>query len=51
MQIIDEADRMIDNMHQDWLQQVIEAMYRAEKGSGPAGLFRRVQPIPSTTAR
>ncbi|KAK9391407.1 ATP-dependent RNA helicase DDX51 [Crotalus adamanteus] len=49
--IIDEADRMIDNMHQDWLQQVIEAMYRAEKGSGPAGLFRRVQPIPSTAAR
>ncbi|KAM3826045.1 ATP-dependent RNA helicase DDX51 isoform 1-T1 [Vipera latastei] len=49
--IIDEADRMIDNMHQDWLQQVIEAMHRAERGSGPAGLFRRVQPIPSTAAR
>ncbi|XP_063171408.1 ATP-dependent RNA helicase DDX51 isoform X1 [Candoia aspera] len=49
--IIDEADRMIDNMHQDWLQQVVEAVYRAEEGVGPSRLFRRVQLNPSTAAR
>uniref|UniRef100_A0A8C6YF52 ATP-dependent RNA helicase n=1 Tax=Naja naja TaxID=35670 RepID=A0A8C6YF52_NAJNA len=49
--IIDEADRMIDNMHQDWLQQVVEAVHRPEAGSGPSGLFRRVQPSPCTAAR
>ncbi|ETE65975.1 ATP-dependent RNA helicase DDX51, partial [Ophiophagus hannah] len=49
--IIDEADRMIDNMHQDWLQQVVEAVHRPEGGSGPGGLFRRVQPSPCTAAR
>ncbi|XP_026538662.1 ATP-dependent RNA helicase DDX51 [Notechis scutatus] len=49
--IMDEADRMIDNMHQDWLQQVVEAVHRPERGSGPGGLFRRVQPSPCTAAR
>ncbi|XP_013921862.1 PREDICTED: ATP-dependent RNA helicase DDX51 [Thamnophis sirtalis] len=49
--IIDEADRMIDNMHQDWLQQVVEAVHRTEGGSDPGGLFRRVQPNPCTAAR
>ncbi|XP_070807184.1 ATP-dependent RNA helicase DDX51 [Pituophis catenifer annectens] len=49
--IIDEADRMIDNMHQDWLQQVVEAVHRAEGGSGPGRLFKRMQPNPSTAAR
>lgn len=39
MQVIDEADRMIDGMHQGWLQQVVEAVSRAEEGVGPGGLF------------
>ncbi|XP_070618598.1 ATP-dependent RNA helicase DDX51 [Erythrolamprus reginae] len=49
--IIDEADRMIDNMHQDWLQQAVEAVHRAEGDFGSSGLFRRVQPNPCTAAR
>ncbi|XP_053135042.1 ATP-dependent RNA helicase DDX51 [Hemicordylus capensis] len=49
--IIDEADRMIDSMQQDWLRQVVKAVYRAEEGSGPAGLFRRAGQGPLTAAR
>uniref|UniRef100_A0A8C8IDU8 ATP-dependent RNA helicase n=1 Tax=Oncorhynchus tshawytscha TaxID=74940 RepID=A0A8C8IDU8_ONCTS len=33
IQIIDEADRMIDSMHQSWLSQVTKAVYRSKRGS------------------
>ncbi|KAF7649916.1 hypothetical protein LDENG_00133790 [Lucifuga dentata] len=48
--IIDEADRMIDSMHQSWLSQVTKAVYRT--GSGPEGvsIFRRTEPRYITAA-
>nr|XP_028566099.1 ATP-dependent RNA helicase DDX51 isoform X2 [Podarcis muralis] len=50
--IIDEADRMIDNMHQDWLRQVVAAAHSAvEEGSAPPQLFRRAEQGPLTAAR
>ncbi|XP_066465915.1 ATP-dependent RNA helicase DDX51 [Tiliqua scincoides] len=50
--IIDEADRMIDGMHQDWLAQVVRAVHRAEEeDSGLARLFRRTEQGPLTAAR
>ncbi|KAJ6659160.1 hypothetical protein lerEdw1_019463 [Lerista edwardsae] len=50
--IIDEADRMIDSMHQDWLPQVVKAAHRAEEGGSAApGLFRRVEQGPLTAGR
>ncbi|XP_033030804.1 ATP-dependent RNA helicase DDX51 isoform X2 [Lacerta agilis] len=50
--IIDEADRMIDNMHQDWLRQVVAAAHSAaEEGSGTLQLFRRAEQGPLTAAR
>ncbi|XP_074868666.1 ATP-dependent RNA helicase DDX51 isoform X2 [Carettochelys insculpta] len=42
--IIDEADRMIDDMHQNWLHQVVKAVFRAEDDSGPNILFQRTEP-------
>ncbi|XP_028566099.2 ATP-dependent RNA helicase DDX51 [Podarcis muralis] len=50
--IIDEADRMIDNMHQDWLRQVVAAAHSAvEEGSSTPQLFRRAEQGPLTAAR
>ncbi|XP_060105825.1 ATP-dependent RNA helicase DDX51 [Heteronotia binoei] len=49
--IIDEADRMIDSMHQDWLSQVVKAVYRPDEGTGPCQLFRRAAQEPITAAR
>ncbi|XP_077163730.1 ATP-dependent RNA helicase DDX51 isoform X2 [Paroedura picta] len=49
--IIDEADRMVDSMHQDWLSQVEKAVYEPEEGPGPHQLFRRTRPEPITAAR
>ncbi|XP_047438839.1 ATP-dependent RNA helicase DDX51 [Mugil cephalus] len=48
--IIDEADRMIDSMHQSWLSQVVKAVYGS--GSGPEGgaVFRRTEPAHITAA-
>uniref|UniRef100_A0A8C8RWA7 ATP-dependent RNA helicase n=1 Tax=Pelusios castaneus TaxID=367368 RepID=A0A8C8RWA7_9SAUR len=48
--IIDEADRMIDDMHQNWLQQVVKAVFHAEEDSGPSSLFQRTEPGPLTAA-
>ncbi|KAJ8401062.1 hypothetical protein AAFF_G00390190 [Aldrovandia affinis] len=42
--IIDEADRMIDSMHQSWLSQVVKAVYRAGSGSDATSIFRRTEP-------
>ncbi|XP_068600650.1 ATP-dependent RNA helicase DDX51 [Brachionichthys hirsutus] len=48
--IIDEADRMIDSMHQSWLSQVVTAVYGS--GSGPEALsaLRRAEPACVTAA-
>ncbi|XP_075754061.1 ATP-dependent RNA helicase DDX51 isoform X2 [Pelodiscus sinensis] len=48
--IIDEADRMIDDMHQNWLHQVVKAVFRAEENSGPNMLFQRTEPGSITAA-
>uniref|UniRef100_U3ICX4 ATP-dependent RNA helicase n=1 Tax=Anas platyrhynchos platyrhynchos TaxID=8840 RepID=U3ICX4_ANAPP len=48
--IIDEADRMIDDMHQNWLNQVVKAAFQAENDSGSSMLFQRTKPGPVTAA-
>ncbi|XP_067911504.1 ATP-dependent RNA helicase DDX51 isoform X2 [Heterodontus francisci] len=48
--IIDEADRMIDNMHQDWLNQVVKAVYQVDECSAPGILFQRTEPGACTAA-
>lgn len=50
-QIIDEADRMIDDMQQNWLHQVVKAAFRAEEDSASSVLFQRKEPGPVTAAR
>uniref|UniRef100_A0A8D0DVS0 ATP-dependent RNA helicase n=1 Tax=Salvator merianae TaxID=96440 RepID=A0A8D0DVS0_SALMN len=47
--IVDEADRMIDSLHQDWLQQVAEAV--EVPGSASCRLFRRLAEGSLTAAR
>ncbi|KAM9782724.1 ATP-dependent RNA helicase DDX51 [Neosynchiropus ocellatus] len=42
--IIDEADRMIDGMHQSWLNQVVKSVYRSGDGAEEKALFRRTEP-------
>ncbi|KAM6906126.1 ATP-dependent RNA helicase DDX51 [Lycodopsis pacificus] len=42
--IIDEADRMIDSMHQSWLSQVVKAVYRSGGGADVGSIFRRTEP-------
>ncbi|XP_072355103.1 ATP-dependent RNA helicase DDX51 isoform X1 [Scyliorhinus torazame] len=48
--IIDEADRMIDSMHQDWLNQVVKAVYQTGECSAPGILFQRTNPGACTAA-
>ncbi|XP_010215723.1 PREDICTED: ATP-dependent RNA helicase DDX51 [Tinamus guttatus] len=48
--IIDEADRMIDDMHQNWLNQVVKAAFQADDNSGSNRLFHRTLPGPLTAA-
>uniref|UniRef100_A0A8C2ZVR4 ATP-dependent RNA helicase n=1 Tax=Cyclopterus lumpus TaxID=8103 RepID=A0A8C2ZVR4_CYCLU len=48
--IIDEADRMIDSMHQSWLSQVVKAVYRSGGGAGAVSIFRRIEPAYVTAA-
>nr|XP_023682807.1 ATP-dependent RNA helicase DDX51 [Paramormyrops kingsleyae] len=43
--VIDEADRMIDSMHQSWLSQVTKAVYSRSDGSS---VFGRKEPGPIT---
>ncbi|KAM4709826.1 LOW QUALITY PROTEIN: ATP-dependent RNA helicase DDX51 [Discoglossus pictus] len=47
--VIDEADRMIDSMNQDWLNHVTKAVYRVEDGA-PNLIFTRKVPGPLTAA-
>eukprot|EP00064_Thunnus_orientalis_P011024 superscaffoldBa00001553_g11054 len=49
--IIDEADRMIDSMHQSWLSQVVKAVYRSGSGPEDMSIFRRTEPAYVTAAR
>ncbi|XP_068433246.1 ATP-dependent RNA helicase DDX51 [Clinocottus analis] len=42
--IIDEADRMIDSMHQAWLSQVVKAVFRPGGGADNMSIFRRTEP-------
>ncbi|XP_032899363.1 ATP-dependent RNA helicase DDX51 isoform X1 [Amblyraja radiata] len=42
--IIDEADRMIDSMHHNWLNQVVKAVYKVDGHSAADALFQRVEP-------
>lgn len=46
--IIDEADRMIDSMHQSWLSQVTKAVYSSKRG--PEAIFKRTEPKHITAA-
>ncbi|XP_076613265.1 ATP-dependent RNA helicase DDX51 [Chaetodon auriga] len=48
--IIDEADRMIDSMHQSWLSQVVKAVYRSGNGPEAMSIFRRTEPACLTAA-
>uniref|UniRef100_A0A8C6RRC1 ATP-dependent RNA helicase n=1 Tax=Nannospalax galili TaxID=1026970 RepID=A0A8C6RRC1_NANGA len=48
--VVDEADRMIDSMHQSWLPRVVAAAFHREGPTGPCALFQRIQPQAVTTA-
>ncbi|KAK2890482.1 ATP-dependent RNA helicase DDX51 [Channa argus] len=48
--IIDEADRMVDSMHQSWLNQVVKAVYRSGSGPEAVSIFRRTEPVYITAA-
>ncbi|KAF3702524.1 ATP-dependent RNA helicase DDX51 [Channa argus] len=50
IQIIDEADRMVDSMHQSWLNQVVKAVYRSGSGPEAVSIFRRTEPVYITAA-
>ncbi|XP_061865883.1 ATP-dependent RNA helicase DDX51 isoform X2 [Colius striatus] len=48
--IVDEADRMIDDMHQNCLNQIVKAAFQVEHQSGSSVLFQRTKPGPVTAA-
>ncbi|KAM9371576.1 ATP-dependent RNA helicase DDX51 [Phaethornis superciliosus] len=48
--IVDEADRMIDDMHQNCLNQIVKAAFQTENESGSKMLFHRMRPGPLTAA-
>ncbi|XP_008567094.1 PREDICTED: ATP-dependent RNA helicase DDX51 [Galeopterus variegatus] len=48
--VIDEADRMIDSMHQSWLPRVVAAAFQSECPADPCALLQRKQPLAVTTA-
>ncbi|XP_068013242.1 ATP-dependent RNA helicase DDX51 isoform X2 [Melanerpes formicivorus] len=48
--VIDEADRMIDSMHQNFLNQIVKAVFQAGNGSGSNMIFQRTKPGPLTAA-
>lgn len=48
--IIDEADRMIDSMHQSWLPRVVAAAFPSEGPKDPCALLQRTQPRVVTAA-
>lgn len=50
--IIDEADRMIDSMHQLWLSQMVKAVFKSgsEPDARQTSIFRRTEPTHVTAA-
>ncbi|XP_025717434.2 ATP-dependent RNA helicase DDX51 isoform X1 [Callorhinus ursinus] len=48
--VIDEADRMIDSMHQSWLPRVVEAAFPSDGAKDPFALLQRRQPRATTAA-
>ncbi|XP_042528490.1 ATP-dependent RNA helicase DDX51 [Dipodomys spectabilis] len=42
--VIDEADRMIDSMHQSWLPRVVAAAFHSKSPADPCALLQRRQP-------
>ncbi|XP_038582407.1 ATP-dependent RNA helicase DDX51 isoform X2 [Micropterus salmoides] len=48
--IIDEADRMIDSMHQSWLSHVVKAVYKSGGGPDAMSICRRTEPAYVTAA-
>lgn len=50
-QVIDEADRMMDSMHQSWLPRVVAAAFPNDGTKGPFALFQRRQLQAVTAAR
>nr|XP_021405560.1 ATP-dependent RNA helicase DDX51 [Lonchura striata domestica] len=48
--VVDEADRMIDDMHQNCLNQIVKAAFQGENYSGSNMLFQRTKPGPLTAA-
>ncbi|NXY20826.1 DDX51 helicase, partial [Atrichornis clamosus] len=48
--IVDEADRMIDDMHQNCLNQIVKAAFQVENDSGSNVIFQRTKPGPLTAA-
>ncbi|XP_040107505.1 ATP-dependent RNA helicase DDX51 isoform X2 [Oryx dammah] len=48
--IIDEADRMVDSMHQSWLPRVVAAAFPSEGPKDPCALLQRTQPRVVTAA-
>nr|XP_004668949.1 ATP-dependent RNA helicase DDX51 [Jaculus jaculus] len=48
--VIDEADRMIDSMHQSWLPRVVAAAFHCDSPTDSCTLLQRRQPQSVTTA-
>ncbi|XP_068418478.1 ATP-dependent RNA helicase DDX51 isoform X3 [Eschrichtius robustus] len=48
--VIDEADRVIDSMHQSWLPRVLAAAFPSEGTRDPFALLQRTQPRAVTAA-
>ncbi|EPQ12094.1 ATP-dependent RNA helicase DDX51 [Myotis brandtii] len=48
--VVDEADRMIDSMHQSWLPRVVAAAFPGEGAKDPFALLQRRQPQVVTAA-
>lgn len=51
IQIIDEADRMIDRMHQLWLSQTVKAVFKSASEPNVGSIFSRTEPTHVTAAR
>lgn len=50
LQVIDEADRMIDSMNQDWLPHVTKAVFKVNTDTHSM-LFARRDPAVATVAK
>ncbi|XP_008310850.1 ATP-dependent RNA helicase DDX51 [Cynoglossus semilaevis] len=48
--VIDEADKMIDRMHQSWLRQVVKAVYKTKSDTRNISTFARTEDVFVTAA-